>query len=489
MTDSSNDAAIRQRLEHRNKQVKQVLMGACAVAVVVFLIVFIPKWLPDSSSEHDIEAGNVAAESADEVAAQAELEATVAQNKAAREAFKQALVMFEEQIEPQLQNAALVNWDEARVQEVLLEKESALVHFAKGAFVSALSSLEQAQALYETLNSDWQADFELHYQQAQTEFQQKKLAQATLAIQKALSINPDEPKGLALEKKIQDFPEVQALFQQWDVAIAENNLAKQISAMEAIVKLDPSQNAVKQSLTQAKKAHTEQQFAGHIRAAHLAIDTGNIAQAEQSIRLAKRFFSTRKELKAASERLDTLRQTQRTQTLKASVEKAIAADDWTAVLAQSEQGLGVIPNDAYFTEQKALAKRITQATAKAKRFAANPKRLADANIHDAAKQFIQDNIILTTKSPAFAAELQHLQSAMKTAQTPIAITVNSDRRTEIFVLGVGEVGKTSGKTINLPQGDYIFEGRRKGYRNKRIEVSLRAGQPQQSITLVCDERI
>ncbi len=487
MTESSNDAAIRARLEQKNKQMKQVLAGAGILVLLVLLAMVVPKLFSGKGSTTGLDGAKEVAEKAQSVSA--ELQASAAQSQAARDAFKQKLVEFEESIEPALQNPALLAWQEAGVQAVLGEKDSALVHFAKGAFVTALSELEQAESSYKALIEAWQADFEQHYQLAQRAFDQEKLAEATLSIQQALTINPDEPNGLALQKKIADFPEIQGWFKQWDIAVAEKNITKQIAAMEAILALDAAQTDVAEALAQAKKDHAEQRFAGYIRSANQAIDEENIALAQQHLASAKRIFSSRSAWVQANQRLDALHSKQEAQKLKQQVEQASANDDWAAVLRASEQGLSLVQNDAYFNEQKTVAESVLKATQKAARFISSPKRLADDNIHQAAENFIKEHVLLTTKSPRFGAQLQALQGLMKDAKQPISVLVKSDKRTDIFVLGTGVVGKVSSKTVDLPPGDYIFEGRRKGYRNKRISVSLRAGEPQQAITLVCDERI
>jgi hypothetical protein len=68
------------------------------------------------------------------------------------------------------------------------------------------------------------------------------------------------------------------------------------------------------------------------------------------------------------------------------------------------------------------------------------------------------------------------------------VTVLSDNQTDIRVLGVGNVGKTVSKQIELSPGDYVFEGRREGFKSKQVKLSISTKQAT-SITVVCDERI
>jgi hypothetical protein len=71
----------------------------------------------------------------------------------------------------------------------------------------------------------------------------------------------------------------------------------------------------------------------------------------------------------------------------------------------------------------------------------------------------------------------------------VAVTVMSDGRTDIRVLGTGVLGKTREKVIELMPGNYRFEGRRKGYQSKIVAFTVKATDELQTITLICDQKI
>ena len=51
------------------------------------------------------------------------------------------------------------------------------------------------------------------------------------------------------------------------------------------------------------------------------------------------------------------------------------------------------------------------------------------------------------------------------------------------------IGRTRARTIELRPGEYVFEGKREGYRSKLVEVVVQAnaGAPVE-VRIVCDER-
>ena len=74
-------------------------------------------------------------------------------------------------------------------------------------------------------------------------------------------------------------------------------------------------------------------------------------------------------------------------------------------------------------------------------------------------------------------------------RTPVPVRIPSDGRTEIGIRGVGRIGRTGERTIELRPGDYIFEGKRPGYGSRRVRVAVTAGGGAPvEVRIVCDER-
>ena len=67
--------------------------------------------------------------------------------------------------------------------------------------------------------------------------------------------------------------------------------------------------------------------------------------------------------------------------------------------------------------------------------------------------------------------------------------VVSDNQTNIIVRGVGVVGITLSKTIQLTPGRYKFEGKREGYKSKLIDVLIPYDKTSYRLSVICDEPI
>lgn len=71
--------------------------------------------------------------------------------------------------------------------------------------------------------------------------------------------------------------------------------------------------------------------------------------------------------------------------------------------------------------------------------------------------------------------------------TPIEIVILSDGNTNVSIRPGRELGRFKTQRIRVVPGDYEISGLRKGYREMRIPVSLKPGDPSREIIVVANE--
>ena len=122
-------------------------------------------------------------------------------------------------------------------------------------------------------------------------------------------------------------------------------------------------------------------------------------------------------------------------------------------------------------------------------FLARPERLGSAAVASAARAALRETETLAAFSARLASSTEGLERIIETARTPVPVRILSDERTEIGIRGVGKVGRVRERTIELVPGEYVFEGKRKGYRSKLVEVRVEANPDAPvEVRIVCDER-
>jgi hypothetical protein len=99
-----------------------------------------------------------------------------------------------------------------------------------------------------------------------------------------------------------------------------------------------------------------------------------------------------------------------------------------------------------------------------------------------AKPFLNVSPSLNKKS----GDLSHLLESMN---KKISVEIVSDNQTNIIVRGVGVVGKTESKIIQLKPGRYKFEGKREGFKSRLIDVLIPYDKISYRLNVICDEPI
>ena len=123
-------------------------------------------------------------------------------------------------------------------------------------------------------------------------------------------------------------------------------------------------------------------------------------------------------------------------------------------------------------------------------FLARPHRLNSADIAAAALKEIERVRPVLDLSPHMQETVTALELELKKWQTEVPLRVISDGETHISVRGVGIIGTVTDRTVLLRPGTYKLEGKKKGYRNKLIEVLVSSdANVLNEVKIICDEPI
>lgn len=400
-----------------------------------------------------------------------------------RKRFQEQLVIFETGRQPLLETKELSRWDSPAVTAIHEKKSDALTQFASGKYRDAIATLEEANKDALSLEHRWQAAYRERLYQAQQAYQKEDVEQSQLLLNQAFDIQAPEAEGLLLQKQLDSYPRVAKLLQQLNVARVENNVSKQVSLLKEITAADPSRKELVAEYQQLKQKWNNQLFSQHISRGLNALDQGQLNKAVEAYGKAKRIYPQRSELSALQKKITQQQNAIDYKTIIAQLENAAKADDWLTVQKLSQ---AAFTNNQLVMDYRNEATHILKLQQQADHYIRRPERLLDAGIRASAQEFVKSNIKTTLKSPHFSRQIKTLSELLATADAEYALSISSDGNTDIWVLGVGHVGKIQQKTVLLPLGQYTLEGRCEGYRNKQIVVSL---DKQQEVTLVCDERI
>ncbi len=468
--------------ENRAKKKKVIVTGVIAsvfacllIGVIVTLLAYFPV------------SGNtpVAAEKQEE----SEPKTSSANQAIDRKALQTALNETNQRVSELVATPYLSKWQPAKVEGFQASIDQAFNDYGA-------SNYSQSQTAVEQLNTDiteYQNAFEQAYKQAYenaaTAFAADDIDDAAQLNAQALKVKDDYSDALALQKRIDTYHEVDDLYEQARVGGVEGNIEKQRAAYQQILKLDPQQQDAKAALAKVEQQIKQQRFARALATAVNAIDNKDFDRAQEALAKASAIDNNRPELATLQAQIDAELKSQGVKSLEKRIQVFAGADEWQTVQMLAEKGLADYPDSQIVQQAKQSAGEILAASSALDVYIERPGRLADNNIRQNAVNAVSKYSGLTQLSAKLGEKINQVEQLIEKENQPIDVTIRSDNRTYIKVLGVGVVGEVREKTIQLKPGKYQLEGRREGYRSTIVDVVVEKSGTPIVINVQCNERV
>ncbi len=408
---------------------------------------------------------------------------------ALREQFMQQLSAYEGALEQELLGTNLKGRDQAKDVELTSLKEKAISAFAMGDYATAVEKLTELAGQARETVAQRDLLFASAISGAKQALSVDDYMQAKLHISKATLLKQSNPEAQALEQRIERLPELISLMKKADIAAIENNPEKEYALLTEAVNIAPDREVLKQRRDVLAREIRENQFSSYISRGLVSVEKKDPGAARLHYKKAQALLPGRPELRVLNDAIikssDELDLNQAVGLAK----KAIAEDDWSGAQSVYAAASKRHAKDKAILDGLQLANRLVSLQQALTDYINRPDRLSSRNVFAAAEdELVQANIFASySKSlSALAAELKVLLASMN---VKLPVFVKSDNQTYILVRGVGKVGLTTGREIELKPGFYTFEGTRPGYKSKLVQLQIYVGERPLSVEVVCDERI
>lgn len=409
--------------------------------------------------------------------------------EAGRQQLQQQLNDAEQRLQAIEQNADQAGWQPARLASLQADRDAAFRAYSHSDYAKAQQAVRRLHSDLDGFEQDYTKAYEQAFAAAKAAFVQQDMHNAQAHNHRALAIRSDYAPALALAPRIAAYPKVARLYEAARIAKVENNPDKQIAALTQLLDLDPAQPAARDQLTALQTQRKEAAFSRALAQAINAMEQGRLAQASSLAAEAASLFPQRAELSALRRQIEQAQAAQGLAKTEQQVTTFAQADEWQTVKLLAGKGLAAYPASEVLQNALRNSDRILASHQQLTGYLQRPDRLADANIRQKAVNAISQTHSITHLSPSLQAQVDQLEQAIDKYNAPVPVTVRSDARTHIRVLGVGIVGTVDEKQISLKPGTYQFEGSREGYRSKIVSVEVPAGQTDLVVSLVCDEQV
>lgn len=406
-----------------------------------------------------------------------------------RLAYLEAYARFENELRPQLNKIDLPAWDKPLSEKLDNIEKQAVQQFAASNYPKGYSSITQLVTLAEETITNSQSQFTEAMQTAQSAFDDNDYPKAKQAIDQALILDTRSGDAKKLAERVAQLPEINGLFSQIKTANAENNRQRERDLINQLLKLVPEREALKQRAQQLTTAINNDNFQQQINQGYQALENTDLSAAQSALDKAKQLYPDRTEVRDLNQVIQQAQQNQQLRQLQTAAVKAASEDNWAVVVKHRQQIQSLAPADKANADQLAVADKIVSLQQQIDAALAAPLRLSNQAAARDAEAILSEARYYQNQSDTLAAKSQQLASLLAAANQPVAVEIRSDNLTYISVRGVGNVGVTEGKTIQLKPGNYTFEGKRNGYKSKLIEVQVPLDKASISVTLICDEAI
>lgn len=414
---------------------------------------------------------------------------TEAEIMALREVFKAAVKAFEHDLEADVLSPSFGVWNAEAQHDIRTAKARAIDLFSGGDYAEAVREMDGASTKASQEISAMNAAFEEAMTAAQKAYEQDAFDQAKLHITKAVSLRPSATDAQTLAQKIDTLPQVLSLVKAVQDARIQNDVAGEIKNLRALVALDPNREGLKARLDDLIIQTMEQRFAGHIKNGLACVEKRDLACAQTQGAAAQKIFPNRSEAALLTTKIYALGQELKVERLLADADAAMNSDQWSQALGLLQNASTIDSGQKRIRDGLELAQKITALDAQMNRYLSASDRLSADNVAAGAHAVVSESVALSSISPALSRKAQKLKDVLAGYATKVSVLVRSDNLTEISVRGVGQVGRTKERAIELKPGTYTVEGIRPGYKATLKTLVVAVGAKDVSIEVVCDEQL
>ncbi|WP_373084638.1 hypothetical protein [Sneathiella sp.] len=401
----------------------------------------------------------------------------------------QAISRYEQELEPTIKSDGFNNWDAALRSDFSARQDKLIAHLANGETDIAFEEANQLIADASAAVLGFEAAFDEAMSDARTAYEADDFTGAEIPVKRALELKPEDSLAFELADRIKKLPEILDIMEKARIARVENNLEQELKLSSQIIQIDPRRTLYQDRINEIEILLTERRFETIVTAGLAASQAEQLKALNNAYEQARLLYPKREETQNLAALLVELKRKLTFRQFVKQGDTAIREDNWKTALDLYQNAVAFYPDNAEVQETVILSQKIVQYSKEIGGFLQDPNRLSNVGVRKAAEQTIEAADLYTSMSPALANDLDQLAKEIVRQNTEIEVLVFSDKLTNVSVRGVGKVGLVDQYKIRLKPGDYIFEGKREGFRTKSVRITISPEDRQVKVTVVSDERI
>ena len=388
-----------------------------------------------------------------------------------------------------LENNGVTVWAEKEYAQAVQHAKAGDQLYNRRDFAAARTAYQSAMEVLETLMGQVDDVFKAALEEGQRALGQGAAEAALAAFRIALAIDSIDRDANAGYARAQTLDQVNALIDQGDELLDEQQLQQARALYKKALEIDAQSARAAGQIRLLEQKILEREFTRHMSSGFAALERKQYQQ-------ARRAFTSALKLKPKStEAHSAIRQTQHSITrlninaLLADAGLLETQERWHEALSNYDAALTLNANLAAAQQGRQRATVRAATHDKLERILASPRRLYDREVYAETVSFHKKLLALADPGPLLSSQLDKLERQLQRAQTPVMISLQSDRLTKVIVYRVGELGYFLDKQIALLPGTYVALGQRNGYKDIRVEFTVDPDKPAAAINIRAQEKI
>jgi hypothetical protein len=458
------------------------LGGALALAGVVFFL--LPAWLTPAPAPVPRATEPVPAQKAEPATARPDAAREVRERLLAEEAASRYRAESDAR-----RDRGAATWAAAEFARAGAVGDEAAAAFAARDYGHAVERYQEGTRLLAAIDALAEPAFQRVLADGDAALAAGSAARAAEAFGLALRIRPDDARarrGLDRAGKLDD---VLARVAAGEAQERDGKLAEAREAYAAALALDPEFAPAQAALKRLNAQLASQRFGALMTRGLSQLERSDWTGAEQSFGAALELRAGDRSAADGLARAKQGLQRQQLSRMQAEGRELESAERWEEALGAYRRAAAIDPAMDFARQGIVRSERMIALHARIDGFLADPQRLYSPRVRNEAQQLLAALQSERAAGPRLAAQRQRLAAALQRASAKVTVQLTSDNATEVTLYRVGPLGKFLNRDVALTPGTYTLVGSRPGYRDARVEVTVKPDGPAPRVFIVCKEPV
>jgi hypothetical protein len=383
----------------------------------------------------------------------------------------------------------VAEWGGEVYEEAVQLSKTADAAFIKREFTTASQHYGEALVLLNELHNGIDATLERLLNQAQRALEEGDGKQAEHLYSVALMIEPENDFARHNLERAKNTEAVLDLIASGARHEKNNDLSRAFTDYQEAVRLDPELEKAQTALRRVKNLIAAEQFQQLMSSGFEALNEKDYSRARSSFLKARSFQPGSPEVKDALVQVDTAIRLARIETLRKKALALESSEKWHEALSSYQEVLTIDNSIQFALRGKERSLKRKQLDESMQYYLGKPTVLESDHSLEKAITLLNEAKQIESHDPRLTQQITRLDKLVTEAQIPVPVTIESDSLTEVAIYKVGKLGRFSIRELNLRPGTYTIVGARKGFKDVRQKIAVKAGKGPVQITLKCSEKI